>query len=79
MSPAAASILRSRSNWTVTWVDPSTLTEVICETPEICENWRSSGWATVAAMVSGLPPGSEAETAIVGKSTRGSGATGSSG
>ena len=37
---------------------------------------RSSGVATVAAIVSGLAPGSEAETEIVGKSTCGSGATG---
>ena len=79
MSPAAASMLRSRSNCTVTWLEPSTLTDVIWDTPEICENCRSSGWATVAAMVSGLPPGRLAETAMVGKSTRGSGATGSNG
>ncbi len=38
---------------------------------------RSSGVATVAAMVSGLAPGSDACTEIVGKSTCGSGETGS--
>ena len=37
---------------------------------------RSKGVATVAAIVSGLAPGSDAETDIVGKSTCGSGATG---
>ena len=58
---------------------PSTLTEVICATPGICANWLSSGCATVAAMVSGLAPGSLPFTTMVGKSTRGSGATGSSG
>ena len=39
---------------------------------------RSSGVATVAAIVSGLAPGSEAETEMVGKSTCGRGETGSS-
>jgi hypothetical protein len=37
---------------------------------------RSRGVATVAAIVSGLAPGSDAETDIVGKSTCGSDATG---
>jgi hypothetical protein len=53
--------------------------EVSWATPAICANWRSSGCATVAAMVSGLAPGSEAETWMVGKSTCGSGATGRNG
>ena len=48
-------------------------------TPAIWPNWRSSGVATVAAMVSGLAPGTVALTWMVGKSTCGSGATGSSG
>ena len=39
---------------------------------------RSSGVATVAAMVSGLAPGKPACTEMVGKSTCGSGDTGSS-
>ena len=47
--------------------------------PGICASWRSSGCATDEAMVSGLPPGREAETWMVGKSTCGSGATGNSG
>ena len=55
------------------------LVEVICVTPAIWENWRSSGCATAEAMVSGLAPGSEADTLTVGKSTFGSGATGRSG
>ena len=38
---------------------------------------RSSGIATVDAIVSGLAPGSVAETEIVGRSTRGNGDTGS--
>ena len=58
---------------------PSTLIEVSWATPEIWANWYSSGWATVLAMVSGLAPGNLALTEMVGKSTRGSGATGSSG
>ena len=45
-------------------------------TPGICENWRSSGWATLEAIVSGLAPGSAAFTWMVGKSTCGSAATG---
>ncbi len=47
--------------------------------PGIWANCRSSGWATEVAMVSGLPPGKLAVTWMVGKSTCGSGATGSSG
>ena len=57
-------------------VEPSTLIEVIWVTPEIWPNRRSSGEATVAAMVSALAPGNDADTWIVGKSTCGSGATG---
>ncbi len=60
-------------------VTPSPLVEVICETLGICANCRSSGCATVEAMVSGLAPGSAADTWMVGKSTCGSGATGSFG
>ena len=72
-------MFRSSSNWITTCVLPCTEVEVICATPAICENWRSSGWATVLAIVSGLAPGREPVTWIVGNSTRGSGATGSSG
>jgi hypothetical protein len=45
--------------------------------PAIVENCFSRGVATAAAMVSGLAPGSWAETWIVGKSTLGSEETGS--
>ena len=72
-------MLRLRSNWTVIAVAPSALVDVICETPGICAICRSSGWATEVAIVSGEAPGSEAETAMVGKSTCGRGATGSDG
>ena len=72
-------MLRSRSNWITTCVLPATLTDVICAIPAICENWRSRGWATVEAIVSGLAPGRLEVTWMVGNSTRGSGATGSSG
>ena len=47
--------------------------------PGICANCRSSGCATEEAIVSGLAPGKVAVTWMVGKSTCGSGATGSSG
>ncbi len=55
------------------------LVDVICVTPAIWENCRSSGCATVEAMVSGLAPGNDADTLMVGKSTLGSGATGKRG
>jgi hypothetical protein len=51
---------------------------VISVTPAMLPSERSSGVATVAAMVSGDAPGSEALTEIVGNSTCGSGAIGSS-
>lgn len=57
---------------------PSELEEVISLTPAIRPRERSSGVATDEAMVSGEAPGSEALTIITGKSTCGSGATGSS-
>ena len=56
---------------------PSEELEVISLTPAMRPSARSSGVATVAAIVSGLAPGSEADTEMVGKSTCGSGATGS--
>ena len=46
-------------------------------TPEMLPSARSNGAATLAAIVSGLAPGSDALTRIVGKSTCGSGETGS--
>ncbi len=65
-SIAAASMLRSRSNCSTMRVCPSELFDVIWLTPAILPSARSSGVATVAAIVSGLAPGSEAETEIVG-------------
>ncbi len=51
--------------------------EFIDVRPEIVENCFSSGSATADAIVSGLAPGSEALTEIVGKSIAGRSATGS--
>ncbi len=45
---------------------PSELEEFIESMPAMVENWRSSGVATDAAMVSGLAPGSAAFTWMVG-------------
>ncbi|KAF1030510.1 MAG: hypothetical protein GAK37_01316 [Pseudomonas sp.] len=57
--------------------EPRLLDEVICVTPAICPNSRSSGVATELATVLGSAPGKDALTLMVGKSTSGSGATGS--
>ena len=75
-SRAAALMSRFKSNCKVMPVLPSPLEEVICVTPAMRPNWRSSGVATAEAMVSGLAPGKPAPTDMVGKSTCGSGATG---
>jgi len=77
-SLAAPSMSRDRSNWRVTLVDPWELAEVISVNPAMRPNWRSKGAATVVAMVMGSAPGNWACTEMVGKSTWGSGATGSS-
>ena len=50
---------------------------MISETPAISEQRRSSGAASEEAAVSGSAPGNDAFTEIIGKSTRGNGATGS--
>ena len=50
-------------------VEPSELREVISVTPAMVAETRSSGAATVAAMVAGSAPGRLAETRMVGKST----------
>ena len=60
----------------MTRVVPSELSEVISVTPAMRPSARSSGVATVDAMVSGLAPGIWACTRMVGKSTCGRGATG---
>ena len=52
------------------------LTEVISVTPAIWARRRSSGAAREEATVAGSAPGNEAETLIIGKSTRGMAATG---
>src|SRR5207237_6892282 len=57
--------------------EPSVDWEVISVTPAMRPSARSSGVATVAAMTSGLAPGRLAPTEMVGKSTCGSGETGS--
>jgi hypothetical protein len=60
------------------FVVPRKLVDVISVMPAIRPNWRSRGAATDVAMVSGSAPGSPADTCMVGKSTLGKGATGSS-
>ena len=56
-------------------VDPWELLERISLTPAMVPSARSSGVATLEAIVSGLAPGNEAFTEMTGKSTCGSGAT----
>src|SRR5258708_1424848 len=70
-------MLRLSANCKVMRVDPTVLCDVISVTSAMTPRWRSSGVATVVAIVSGLAPGIWANTEIVGKSTCGSGATGS--
>ncbi|TWG86304.1 hypothetical protein L602_002100000930 [Cupriavidus gilardii J11] len=65
-SRAAPSMSRDRSNCSTIRVEPSELLDVISLTPAIEPSARSSGVATVAAMVSGLAPGSDADTEMVG-------------
>jgi hypothetical protein len=77
-SRAAPLMSRARSNCRVMVVAPRNDVDVISVTPAMRPNWRSSGVATADAIVSGLAPGSPATIWIVGKSTCGSGATGSS-
>ncbi len=57
-------------------VAPGVEIDVIDEMPAMPENCFSSTEATVEAIDSGLAPGNDAETEIVGKSTRGTAATG---
>ena len=58
-------------------VEPCELVERISLTPAIVPMARSSGVATLVAIVSGLAPGRLAETKMTGKSTCGSGDTAS--
>src|SRR5512140_3974060 len=76
-SCAAASMSRSSENSRLREVLPWRLLEFIAVRPAMVEKRRSSGVATVAAIVSGLAPGSDAVTWMVGKSTVGRSATGS--
>ena len=75
-SRAAPSMLRFKSNCKVMRELESDELDVICVTPAMDPSARSSGVATVDAIVSGLAPGKVAETEMVGKSTCGSGAIG---
>src|ERR1700739_413727 len=75
-SHASPSRLRLRLNWIVMWVSPREFVDVIESMPAIVENCFSSGVATEEAIVSGLAPGSEALTRMVGKSTLGRSLTG---
>jgi len=68
---------RDRSNCSTIDDEPTPEREVISDTPAIVPRCRSSGAATLEAIVDGLAPGRFACTMIVGKSTCGSGATGS--
>src|SRR5262245_47107724 len=75
-SRAARSTPRPSSNCTAMLVEPSELVEVISVTPAISPSRRSSGAATVAAIVVGSAPGRLADTRIVGYSKLGRLATG---
>jgi hypothetical protein len=65
-SCSAASILRLRSNCSVTCELPKLETEVICVSDGICPNCRSRGVVTAEAMVSALAPGKAVDTTMVG-------------
>ena len=67
-SSAAPSMARPSTNSSVSEVLPSVLVELIWASPGMVWNCFSSGSATDDAMVSGLAPGSEAETLITGVS-----------
>src|SRR5262252_7726758 len=64
-------MFRSSENCNVIDVLPSELVDVIESSDAIVENCFSSGVATAVAIVSGLAPGNDAFTEIVGKSTLG--------
>ena len=70
-------MFRSSANWMTICVCPRLDVDVMLSMPAMVENCFSSGVATVAAIVSGLVPGSVAVTVIVGKSTLGRSLTGS--
>ena len=68
---------RLMSNCSVMSVPPCVLVELTLIRPEIVANCFSSGSATDEAIVSGLAPGSDALTRMLGKSMLGRSATGS--
>ena len=59
-------MLRLKLNCKVIEVEPCEFVELIESIPAMPENWRSSGVATDAAIVSGFAPGKLALTLIVG-------------
>ena len=59
-------MLRLRSNCRLTRAEPVELVDVISLTPAMVPRRRSSGVATLLAMVSGLAPGKLALTEIAG-------------
>jgi len=65
-SRAAPSMSRFRSNCRLIRLEPLPLCEVISLTPAITPRRRSSGVATLLAIVSGLAPAMLAETEIAG-------------
>ena len=67
-SSAAPSILRPSSNSRLSEVLPNVLVELMTASPGMVWNCFSSGSATEVAMVSGLAPGSDADTLITGVS-----------
>src|ERR1700761_6925436 len=76
-SRAAPLISRLKPNWMTICADPTERVDVSCETSAIAPRRRSSGSATVDAMMSGLAPAMFACTTITGKAMFGNGATGS--
>ncbi|GJE44349.1 hypothetical protein AEGHOMDF_3537 [Methylobacterium soli] len=76
-SRAAPSMSRLSPNSRTIRTVPVELVEVISLTSAMAPRRRSSGAATVVAMVSGLAPAICAWTRMTGKSTCGRGATGS--
>src|SRR5689334_8785850 len=77
-SRAATLMSLPRSNMMLIRADPCELFDDSSLTPAMVPRARSSGVATVDAIVSGLAPGRFAETKMTGKSICGSGDTGSS-
>ncbi|MEA2166589.1 MAG: hypothetical protein QOK37_4716 [Thermoanaerobaculia bacterium] len=75
-SCAAVLMSSDSANCNVIDVLPSVDDDVIESRPATVENCFSSGVATAAAIVSGLAPGNDALTWIVGKSTFGRSLTG---